>query len=187
MTRAATIDWSQCTIYWYVDDTKISHQDPKVVDRVIEVIEKRFGKMTVKRGASHTFVGMDFTFREDGKVEILMKEYLQECLDSYAEVDKPISKKANTPGKSDLFYVDHDSREQDNRKAEMFHHIVAKLLYVSKSAFLDNDLVISFLCKRVAQPTEHDWHKLTRLLNCINGTMEMTRITGADDLSKMKA
>ena len=45
---------------------------------------------------------MDFTFREDGKVEILMKEYIQECLDSYAEVETSISKKANTPGKSEL-------------------------------------------------------------------------------------
>ena len=32
---------------WYVDDTKISHMDPKVVEEVIKTIEKRFGKMTV--------------------------------------------------------------------------------------------------------------------------------------------
>ena len=69
----------------------------------------------------------------------------------------------------------------------MFHHTVAKLLYVSKRARLDIDLVVSFLCTRVAQPTEQDWHKLTRLLNYLNGTMEMTRKIGADDLSKMKA
>ena len=51
-----------------MDDTKISHKDPKVVDRVIDKIEKRFGKMTVKRGNEHTFVGMDFKFPGNGKV-----------------------------------------------------------------------------------------------------------------------
>lgn len=183
----AIIEGSQCTVCWYVDDTKISHVNPKVVDRVIETIEQRFGEMPVKRGANHTFVGMDFTFREDGKVEILMKDYIQECLDSYAELGETINRKANTAGKHDLFTVDHESKKLDNKKAEMFHHIVAELLYVSKRARLDIDLVISFLCSRVAEPPEQDWHKLTRLLNYLNGTIEMTRIIGADDLSKMKA
>ena len=49
----------QCTICWYVDDTKISHMDPKVVDQVINSIEQRFGKMTVTRGKEHNFVGID--------------------------------------------------------------------------------------------------------------------------------
>ena len=41
------INGKQCTICWYVDDTKISHIDPKVVDNVLGLIESRFGKMTV--------------------------------------------------------------------------------------------------------------------------------------------
>ena len=35
----AMIDGKQCTITWYVDDTKISHKDPKLVDNIIEKIE----------------------------------------------------------------------------------------------------------------------------------------------------
>ena len=53
------IDGKQCTICWYVDDTKISHMDPKVVDQVISKIEEKFGKMIVTRGKAHNFVGMD--------------------------------------------------------------------------------------------------------------------------------
>ena len=41
----AMIEGKQCTITWYVDDTKISHKNPKVVDVVIEKIEAKFGKM----------------------------------------------------------------------------------------------------------------------------------------------
>jgi hypothetical protein len=42
-----TIDGQQCTIAWYVDKTKILHDDNKVVTNVIERIEKKFGKMSV--------------------------------------------------------------------------------------------------------------------------------------------
>ena len=41
------IDGAQCTVAWYVDDTKISHRDEKVVTQVIEKIEAKFGKMSV--------------------------------------------------------------------------------------------------------------------------------------------
>ena len=44
------IEGSQCTIVWYVDNNKISHANSKVVSQVIAEIEKKFGKMTVKRG-----------------------------------------------------------------------------------------------------------------------------------------
>ena len=39
-----------CTICWYVDDTKISHKDSKVVDWVLKELESKFGKMSVSRG-----------------------------------------------------------------------------------------------------------------------------------------
>ena len=44
------IDGKQCTICWYVDNIKISHVDPRVVDDIIGKIEGNFGKMTVTRG-----------------------------------------------------------------------------------------------------------------------------------------
>ena len=49
------IDGSQCTIAWYVDDNKISHEDPDVVTRMIKVIEEEFDTMTVTRGKEHVF------------------------------------------------------------------------------------------------------------------------------------
>ena len=37
------IDGKQCTMVWYVDDNKLSHEDPKVVDEIIAEVEKHFG------------------------------------------------------------------------------------------------------------------------------------------------
>jgi hypothetical protein len=66
----------QCTLIWYVDDTKISHEDPKVVSQVVDMIETCFGKLTVKRGTSNNFLGMDINFNSNGTATIKTKEYL---------------------------------------------------------------------------------------------------------------
>ena len=41
------IDGKQCTITWYMDDSKLSHVDPKVVDSLLDIIKTHFGKLVV--------------------------------------------------------------------------------------------------------------------------------------------
>ena len=69
--------------------------------------------------------------------------------------------------------------------ADTFHHIVAKLLYVSKRARLDISLAIAFLCTRVTRSTIEDWGKLRRLLQYIKGTINMPRIIGELSLTSL--
>ena len=92
---------------------------------------------------------MDIVFKDDGKFEITMKDYLRESIEGFNEV---VSKRARTPAKGDLFNEDivEDKEKLEESEAEMFHHIVRKLLYVVKCARLDIDLAVSFLCTRVA-------------------------------------
>ena len=52
------IEGKQCTIGWYVDDTKISHLNPTVVTAIIKKLESKFGKMSVVREDKHVFLGM---------------------------------------------------------------------------------------------------------------------------------
>ena len=66
-----------------------------------------------------------------------------------------MGKAANTPAKSSLSEV-NDSMELNEECRDMFHHIVEKLLYVSKRARVDIDLAVSFLCTRVSKSTEED-------------------------------
>ena len=67
------INGKQCTIFFYVDDNKISHEDPQVVTNVINILKGHFGELTVTRGKKHDFLGMNITFRDDGTVEIEMR------------------------------------------------------------------------------------------------------------------
>jgi hypothetical protein len=52
--------------------------------------------------------------------------------------------------------MDQGSSFFENGEAEVFHRIVAKLLYVALQARMDILLAIGFLCTRVAGITKQD-------------------------------
>ena len=177
------INRKQCTIAWYVDDNKISHEDSTVVDEVITKIEERFGKMTVKRGKQHVFVGMDIDFIEKGKVKITMRNHLEEAIEVFGG---DITMGATTPATRSLFEVNENLTLLDPKKAELFHHIVAKLLFVARRARIDLQLPIAFLCTRVSKSTEEDWEKLRRVLRYTYKTINLPRIIGAENISVLQ-
>ena len=155
-----------------------------MVSDVINNIEKEFGIMTVTRGKEHVFVGMGFKLNEDGTVSISMNDYIEECIASYGE---EISKNnTKTPANSKLFNVNVHSTRLYEDKSEIFHHIVAKLLFVMKRVRLDISTTIEFLSSRVTKSTKVDWVKLKRLLEYLYNTKNMERIIGMDGLSIMK-
>jgi hypothetical protein len=176
------INGSKRTITWYVDNNKISHVDPDVVTAIILKIEERFGKMTVTRGKEHVFLGMKFVFKENETVKVSMRSYLKE---SIAESNLQINKVAPTPSRRDLLEVNNSSLLLSKEEAEVFHSVVAKLLYVSLRARPDISLTVSFLCSRVSKSTRQDQEKLKRLLEYIYGTLDLTLTVGADDLGKI--
>jgi len=166
------INGKQFTVCWYVDDLKLSHESSEVVSEVIKVIESKFGKMTVTRGKKHTYLGIQFELK-DNRVHINMKEYLQECIDSYGE---SIMCNATTPATKQLMEVNENSEKLEEFRKDKFHHIVAKLLHISKRSRLDLQVSIGYLCTRVQYPTVEDWKKLRRVLQYIRGTINMERI-----------
>jgi hypothetical protein len=123
---------------------------------------------------------MDITFNDDATVTLLMKEYLKEAI---ADSGMDTSRVAATPAKRDLFAMDDKSKHLEKKKGELFHSIVAKLLYVSKRARTDLQLAVAFLCTRVSCSTEQDWDKLVRLLQYLNSTLDLALILGADSLN----
>ena len=178
----ATINGSQCTIAWYVDDCKISHKDPKVVDEIVKYIEGHFGEMTKTRGKSHEFLGMNISFLGDRKIQIEMKRYLKEAREASL---MDISRTAPTPAAHSLYDIDETSSALDADESERFHSVVSKLLYVAMRGRPDLLVALCFLTTRVTKPTEQDQRKLKRLLEYINGTLDLVLTIGSDDLSLM--
>lgn len=124
------VDGTQCTICWYVDDTKISHMlDPQVVTNVIREMEMHFGDMAVTRGRQNTFLGMDLCFQEDATVKIDKGAHVQDAISTSPD---NASKQAVTPAKKDLFAINKKSLILTMDMSDLFHCIIAKLLYISK-------------------------------------------------------
>jgi Reverse transcriptase (RNA-dependent DNA polymerase) len=179
------INGQQCTIAWYVDDMKISHVDTAVVTDIIQKIESKFGKMTVVRGKQHNFLGMDIMFRADKTVTISMRQYIKDTIDESGIIFNADG--VATPAKHDLFVIDETSEKLSPVRSELFHRLVAKLLYLSKRSRPDIQLAVAFLTTRVSCSTEEDWLKLHRVLLYLKGTLDLTLILGADSLTKMES
>jgi hypothetical protein len=58
---------------------------PMLVSDVIKGIETRYGKMVIKRGPKHTYVGMDIEYTGCGDAKIIMKDYITECVSEFGE------------------------------------------------------------------------------------------------------
>ena len=56
--------------------------------------------MVVTRGKFHNFVGIDIAFKDNGTVEVIIKEYINEFFEAYGD---PVNKLANTPANHNLF------------------------------------------------------------------------------------
>jgi len=57
--------------------------------------------------------------------------------------------------------------------AQLFHHLVAKLLYLSRHTRQDIQKVVVFLCTRVQSPNEVNYKKLTRVMQYLWCTREL--------------
>lgn len=168
------IDGEQHTVGWHVDDFILTHKNSKVNDQLIDWLSNKYGNLaplTVHRGGVHEYLGMNLDFTKAGKVTVKMSDYITRLLD-----DAPVefAGRASTPAGKHLFTVDEKSAPLDEDQANMFHHLVAKILFLSKRARPDVQLAVGFLCTRVKAPDNDDWKKLRRLIQYLRNTKELT-------------
>jgi hypothetical protein len=164
-----------------------------VVDRIIEWLRKDYesvfedgsGKMKVKRGKIHEYLGMTLNFSTDRQVEISMVDYVKEMITAWDKAPKISNdgfklveskrvvraKKCAAP--EDLFKVDENAQKLDPEMRTAFHNIVAKALYMVKRARLDASVSIAFLTTRVRDPDVDDWRKLGHLIEYLRATVDL--------------
>ena len=127
------INGKQCTIGWHVDDLKISHVDEEVVEDLIRGLNDRYGKETpisVHRGPVQEYLGMTIDYRVKGKVSFSMPRYIEDLL---AECPDSIMKGSSaTPAANYLFQTNDKAEKLNAVDTVLYHHLVAKLLYLEK-------------------------------------------------------
>ena len=72
---------------------------------------------------------MDIEFLADGKLSLFMKDYIEESIDSFGE---EMSTKLSSPEKKGHQNIDESSTRLLKKDTDIFHHTVAKFLWVEK-------------------------------------------------------
>jgi hypothetical protein len=126
---------------------------------------------------------MTLDYSDDGKVKIVMKDYITKMLD---EVPEDMNGEARTPASLHLFTIRDDPVLLDEPTAELFHHFTAKLLFLSRRARPDIQTAVSFLTKRVKEPDEDDYKKLRRTMQYLRGSLDLLLTLEADDVRVIK-
>ena len=159
-----TINGKQCTIIWHVDGLKISHIDKNIVEDIIWLLNEKFRKeslLTTTRGKVLEYLGMMLDYMTKGKVKIFMYDHINKLL---TELPSDMNGSVKTPAASHLFNVNKDATKLPEEKAQFFHHLVAKLLYLSRRTRQYIQMAVAFLCTRVQSPDEDNYKKLTRVM-----------------------
>ena len=79
-----------------------------------------------------------------------------------------------TPASSYLFNTNLGCKKLDNNEGQLFHHLVAKLLYLSKCTRQDIQMAVAFLCTRVRDPDTDDYKQLTKVMQYLRNTKNIS-------------
>ena len=122
------------TVTMHVDDLKVSHEDPKVIDDFIQFIDWKYGdpeigEVKASRGKVHEYLGMTLDYSTPGKVQVDMTKYIKQMIKAFPIklTDKDV---AATPANETLFKQDN-SKVLDSSRCKRFHTFVAKGLFAS--------------------------------------------------------
>ena len=81
---------------------------------------------------------------------------------------------AKTLAACHLFNVNDSAKKIPEEKAQPFHHMIAKLLYICRRTGQDIQTAVAFLCTSVKDPDEDNYKKLIRVIQYLRGTTSMT-------------
>jgi hypothetical protein len=181
------IHGNQCTVLWHVDDLKMSHKEPEVVSSILTMLEKEFGEeapMTITRGTTHDYLGMRIQYEADRKVTFTMDHYVNTMLN---ELPNDMDGVAASPAGNHLFQTNKRNPVLlGDKEKELFHHNVAKLLFLCKRARPDLQTAVAFLTTRVKAPDMDDYKKLARVMRYLRGTEGMPLTLEADGTQVVK-
>ena len=81
-----TINGSQMTMTWHVDDLKISHKESTEATTFIRDLGAIYGnKLTVTRGKVYSYLGTDFDFTTLGTVQLAMITHSKQIIEDFPE------------------------------------------------------------------------------------------------------
>ena len=99
------VNGKQHTVRFHVDDLLSSHVNPKVNDKFLDWLNKKYGQhgaVVATRGKKHDYLGMTLDFSEKGVVIVDMVDYVEKMVDEFPEKLKS-THTAMSPADAGLF------------------------------------------------------------------------------------
>ena len=164
-----------------------------MVTKIINDLDDVYGQQTVggkkasvtfTRGKRHEYLGMHLDFKQPGKVQIDMRDYVNKRV--LAGLPDKYKGTATTPASLHLFELRDGDPLLGDKEADEFHSIVAKLLFLCKRGRPDLQTAVAYFCTRVKSPTTDDQAKLIRTIKYLRGTRDLTLTLSADNMNVMK-
>jgi hypothetical protein len=177
------INGKQMTVFWHVDDLKVSQLEPDEVTKFGNWLSKTYGvSVATHQGKIHDYLGMIFDFLKEGKVMVNMIEYIKTIIGNFPE---EIIATHASPAADHLFTVRDKTKAMPlpEEQACAFHHVTAQVLFLSARARRNIQPCTAFVTTRVKSPDEDDWGKLKRLLGYLKGTLHMPLVLLVDSLT----
>jgi hypothetical protein len=151
----------------------------KILSQIEEVSAKE-APLTITRGRKHEHLGILLDFREKGKVKIHMTTYVKSF---HRDVLVDMVGLANTSAAAYLLQVKIQSLVPLAADiCELFHTLVAKILYYRKQGWPDILVAISFLCTRVKYPDVDDYWKLGQVVKYLRKIFDLKLTLERDNL-----
>jgi len=119
-------------VLWHVDDLKISHISKHLLEDILRKLTEKFGQdspLTTSRGCVLEYLGMRIDYWKKVKVTFSMGEYRNKLVN---EMPYDMEGNARTPAAIHLFNINDGADKLTEDKVQLFHHIVAKLLYLCR-------------------------------------------------------
>ncbi len=132
-------------------------------------------------GKRHDYLAMTLDFNIPGKLKVDMCNYVKQMVEELKPEERGKSN-GSCPWNDKLFTVSPTSPRLNAHKAERFHRVTAKGLFVAKRARQDINPAIAFFCTKVQAPSNEDWGKLQRMIKFLEKTKNDCLILEADNL-----
>ena len=87
------------------------------------------------------------------------------------------------PPALDLFKVNQEAEKLKKEQRELFHHLMAKHLSLTKQSWPDVMVATTFLTTQVQSPDCDDWKKLGRVITYLRDTRDLHLTLEASNMS----
>jgi len=121
---------------------------------------------------------------QKGKVKISIYEYIDKLLSELLP-DMEGTSKNPVESTNAFFQYNTEAKKLSEERAHMFHHLVAKLLYLCRRTQHYIQKAVAFLCTLVQKPDEDNYKAHTILMHYPRGTHELTLTIEPKQLPKL--